>query len=111
MAFKLGIAAFIVPYMFVYGKSLLFAGDLQRILLAVATGLVGIYALASAMEGWLGGRIGIVPRLLMFAAALSLIRPGSSTDLIGIGLMLLVYLISHFGTLKERIKAWGSHQG
>ncbi len=111
MAFKLGIAAFIVPYMFVYGKSLLFVGDLHRILLAVASGLVGIYALASAMEGWLGGRIGILPRLLMFAAAISLIRPGSSTDLIGLGLMVLAYFISHFAVFKERIKTWVSRQG
>jgi TRAP transporter 4TM/12TM fusion protein len=102
-AFKLGIAAFIVPYMFIYGKALLFIGSLPHILMSVATGLIGIYALAAAMEGWFAGPVGLLPRVVLFAAALTLIRPGSTTDVVGVALMVLVYLFTHGAGLRRRL--------
>jgi TRAP transporter 4TM/12TM fusion protein len=83
-AVRLGIAAFIVPYMFIYGPALLLKGYTSSILWAILTALVGVTALASAMERWfMGQRASWLQTSLLFVGALLLIKPGLTTDLIG----------------------------
>src|SRR5690606_4706308 len=54
MAMRLGIAAFIVPFVFVYSPSLLLLETTwgEAVLVAL-TVILGAYALAAAAEGWL----------------------------------------------------------
>ena len=93
-AVRLGIAAFIVPYMFVYGSALLLKGDLGSVLWAVVTSLIGITTLAAAMERWLMGQpASWIQTGLLFASALLLIKPGLTTDLIGLGLLGVVIIL------------------
>ena len=93
-AVRLGIAAFIVPYMFVYGPALLLKGDLVSVLWAVITSLIGITTLAAAMERWLMGQpASWIQTGLLFASALLLIKPGLTTDLIGLGLLGVVIIL------------------
>jgi TRAP transporter 4TM/12TM fusion protein len=83
-AVRLGIAAFIVPYMFIYGPALLLKEYTSSILWAILTALVGVTALASAMERWfMGQRASWLQTSLLFVGALLLIKPGLTTDLIG----------------------------
>ena len=91
-AFRLGIAAYIVPFMFVYGPPLLLEDSVLKVLLAVATASIGIFALAVAAEGWFRKRLNILERVLSFAAALLLIFPGWVTDSVGLGLIVLLAL-------------------
>jgi TRAP transporter 4TM/12TM fusion protein len=85
-AFRLGIAAFIIPYSFVYGPSLLMIGSPLNIALVFLTAVLGVIFLASATEGFLLGPLFKIERVILFAASLFMIFPGIKTD--GIGLCL-----------------------
>lgn len=52
-AIKLGIAAYIVPFLFAYHPSLLFQGDLIEIIHAFMTAMIGISLIAIGVEGFL----------------------------------------------------------
>ena len=85
-AVKIGFAAYIVPYMFVYGPALLMRGTPAQIALATLTGLMGVLGAAAAFQGYLfHWKLKIPERILLGISALALIKPGWKTDLIGFG--------------------------
>ena len=92
-AFRLGLAAFIVPFMFYYSPTLLAAGDPWRIGLSVMTALLGVFLLASAVQSWFMGTLKWPLRVLMFLAALSLISGQLHTDLIGLAILGAIYFV------------------
>ena len=49
---KLGLAGFIVPFLFLYSPSLLLQGGVWHIVLNSVTALLGIAALAGGLIGW-----------------------------------------------------------
>ena len=93
-AFRLGLVAFIVPYMFAYGSGLLLEGAVLDILLAVISSVIGVLFIAVALTGWFKKNINMTGRVLMFAAALCLLDQGALTDIIGLGLGFSVILIA-----------------
>ncbi len=96
-AFKMASAGFLIPYMFVMNPSLLgMNSSIVKIVIVAVTAAVGVIALASAIEGWLLKRCSLLERLLLLVSALSLIRPGGITDLIGIGIILVICAFQHF---------------
>jgi TRAP transporter 4TM/12TM fusion protein len=100
-ALKFAAAGFIVPFFFVYNPALLFAGDWIEILRAVATGMVGVIALAAGLEGYFLRVATWFERALFLAAAFLLIDPGVLTDLIGAGVLLLALLIQKLRPLPQ----------
>jgi TRAP transporter 4TM/12TM fusion protein len=86
----LAMAAFIIPFMFVYGPSLLMIGSATDVSVTFVSASVGIIALSACIMGWLIGRAGILQRVLLFSGAMLMIKPGIFTDLVGLGLILLV---------------------
>jgi TRAP transporter 4TM/12TM fusion protein len=94
IAVKLGLATFIVPYMFWLSPALLAQGDLVVILQAFGSAVFGVFLLACATEGWmLNGRLPLPLRFVSGAAGLMLMVPEALTDLAGlaIGLGLLAW--------------------
>lgn len=91
-AWKLGLAGFIVPFMFVYNRALLLEGYWYELLLAVATSMLGVFALATSVEGWLRGPLPWWQRGVMSVASILLIVPGWTTDLAGLVLFALMYV-------------------
>jgi TRAP transporter 4TM/12TM fusion protein len=89
---KLGLAGFIIPFMFVYGKPLLLMGSVDQIILSTATASLGIYCLALSIQGYAWGSINMTLRGAFFIASLILIKPGLYTDLGGIALFGLALL-------------------
>jgi TRAP transporter 4TM/12TM fusion protein len=86
IAIKLGLATFIVPFMFWVSPTLLAQGPLGPILLSVTTATLGVVALATATEGWLMGPMPVLLRLVTAAAALLLMTPETISDLAGLAL-------------------------
>lgn len=82
-AVKLGIAAFIIPYMFVYEPALLLNAPLGSILVAVPTAILGIWALAGGLHGWHFTRLAAWERLSLTVGGLTLVYPGLYSDIIG----------------------------
>ena len=62
-------------------------GTWTEILTTLATALVGVACLASALHGYLIRRSLIWERLALFAAALILIKPGWDSDLGGLAIL------------------------
>jgi TRAP transporter 4TM/12TM fusion protein len=87
-AVKFAAAGFIVPFFFVYNPALLFSGSWIEITRAVATGTIGVIALAAGLEGYFIRVARPWERAVFIAAALCLIDPGMVTDLLGLGLLL-----------------------
>lgn len=104
-AVKLGIAAFIVPYFFVFNPPLLFQGSLPSVLWAGVTALVGAALLSGAMIGWLMGDIGIPERIVLFASALGLIDPGQVSNLLGLAGLALVLVLQRLRAGRARSTA------
>jgi TRAP-type uncharacterized transport system fused permease subunit len=91
---KFAIAAFIVPFMFVYGNELILIGGAQAILLSIATATVGVGLLSGAVQGWcIGlGKMNYPERALLLAASLLLMKPGWKTDLLGVAILAGLYI-------------------
>ena len=82
-AWRLSLAAYLIPFAFVYGNELLLAGSVVRIILAAISGMTSAYALSGVVTGHFQGRINPVQRLLLLAAALGLIVTELISDVVG----------------------------
>jgi TRAP transporter 4TM/12TM fusion protein len=89
-AMRLGATGFIVPFMFVYGPSLLFVGSWFDIVTTIASACIGVICLSAALHGWLITTTTWWERGLLGIAALCLIKPGISTDIVGFLLLAAV---------------------
>ncbi len=93
-SFRIGISAFIVPFMFFYNSALLLEGTTFEIARALATAVAGVYLLSAGMQGWfVGGPVVWFNRIILVVAALFLIEGGLVTDLIGAGLAATSFFI------------------
>ncbi|MDX1457066.1 MAG: TRAP transporter fused permease subunit [Marinobacter sp.] len=92
-SFRIGLAAFIVPFMFFYNSALLMDAGLFEIARALVTATFGVYLLAGAVQGWfVGQKASALIRLVLLAAALLMIEGGMVTDLVGVAAVVLAYL-------------------
>ena len=90
-ASKLAIAAFIIPYIFVLSPELLMINATPTgILWAVATAIIGMVGLSSAMIGYLYYHSTWYERIILFASGLLMIIPGIVTDVPGLMLFMLI---------------------
>ena len=93
IAVRLCLAAFIVPYMFVYSPEIIMIGTPLNIVRSAITALIGVICLAAALEGWnLKWKLHIVSRVILFAGAILLIDSHLVTDLIALAGLVLVYV-------------------
>ncbi len=89
-AVKLGLTGYIIPFMFVFGPSLLMIGEWWRIGLTIVTATIGVTCLAAALHRYFFfGPARLWERALLFAAAFVLIKPGILTDTLGVLLVAL----------------------
>ncbi len=102
-ATRLAIAAFIIPYMFAYNPKMLFidAGVLD-IISIVITSFIGIYAVASGMEGYHSVKLPWWQRLMILAGGLMLIIPETITDVIGVALVAIVIVLQILAGKKQK---------
>lgn len=72
---RIGIAKYLVPFIFVYNPSLLFEGPLWLTLWSTAAALIGVWALSVALEGWLKGPVSPLLRAAAGIAGIALMYP------------------------------------
>ena len=94
-AMRAAAPAYIVPFMFVYEPMLLlivkdWGSEWPFVAWSVITASVGVVCLAGSLFGWLFGFALAWHRVLLFVAAMFLIKPGLITDTIGIVLLGIV---------------------
>jgi TRAP transporter 4TM/12TM fusion protein len=95
-ACRLGIGAYILPFMFVYGPALILEGSVLMIVKSIIMAIVAIVAICTAFEGYLYyiGNINIASRILLAVGSVCIIISGTITDIIGLGLVILAYMIA-----------------
>jgi len=82
---KLATAGFVVPYIFIFSPVLLlYDFTVPRLVLALATAVVGVIALAAGMEGYLFRSAGPLVRAGLLTGAILLMLPGWQSDLLGL---------------------------
>ena len=106
-ATKLAIAAFIVPYIFAYNSEMLFVGvnGWYDVLLIAFTALLGLFGVASALNGYLFRKIPMVLRLLLVAGGLGMMVPGLISDAVGLVAVGGVVLFQYFSNKKSTAAA------
>ncbi|HAS04737.1 MAG TPA: C4-dicarboxylate ABC transporter, partial [Dehalococcoidia bacterium] len=106
VAMRLGVVAFIVPFMYVYNPALVGQGPIGEIISTFISASIGVFFLAAGFEGWLLG-IGRIPKIssiILIPAGLLLMTPGTMTDLMGIALGAIVILYHIYRKRKIKIK-------
>lgn len=86
-AFRFGLVAYIIPFIFLLSPAILMVGTPIEIALAAVTAVLGVFCLTGAVEGYIFMFWGPVPRVLLGVAALLMLKPGIATDLIGLGII------------------------
>jgi len=92
-SFKIGLAAYIVPFMFFYSPGILMEGSWMQILRVGVTATLGIVLLAASVQAWFFGHINGLIRLVLLAGAVCMIYGGLITDLAGIAIGAAVFLM------------------
>jgi TRAP-type uncharacterized transport system fused permease subunit len=93
-AVKLAIAAFIIPYIFIYNPILVFVDATPvKLILGIITALIGMIGVSSAVIGFFVRNARIWERLVLFAAGLLLIIPELTTSAIGLLLITIIWFV------------------
>lgn len=92
-SFKVGLAAFIVPFMFFYSPAMLMEGTPMQIVRVAITASIGIFMLSATVQAWFFGSIQIWQRLVLMIGALFLIYGGIFTDIAGLGIGAAMFLM------------------
>lgn len=103
-AFRMGLVAYIIPFIFLLSPAILMVGSTGEVLMAVITSVLGIFCLTGAVEGYIFQHWSIVPRLMLAVAAIFLLIPGTVTDLAGAVCILIAWLVNRF-VLKPNVEA------
>lgn len=83
-AARLAIAAFLIPYIFVFSPQLLLIDvTLGQIIFIVATSLIGIIAVAAALTGYFTKNMNIAERLMFVAGGIMMVTTSLTFNAIG----------------------------
>lgn len=99
-AFKLALAGFLIPYIYVYNPMLLLI-DYQPLPFAqaVVTAMIGVFLLAMSTIGFYKAQMAWYLRLVAMGGALLLLIPGTKTDLSGLAILAAIHVLQ---TMKAK---------
>ena len=94
---KLGIAKYILPFVFVYNPALILQGTLLEAAHYAITCGLGLVIISGALEGyfWKLGILRMWARSVMFIAGMLVIVPGGTLELIGVILFISFFAFSY----------------
>ena len=90
---KLAMGGFIVPFLFVYNPTLLLEGTAIDIITGVASTLIGCFCFTFAANGYMRVKLSVVERIMLLVATIGTFIVGITTDIIGIVLLIIVWMI------------------
>ena len=104
-AFRFGIVAFVVPFIFVYNPALLMNASVLKIIVSFVTAIIGTMSVAVAMQGWWKTRATIIERVLAFACGVSVMLSGWWFNAIGLAVIAVVAACQLIRAKKEKAAA------
>ena len=91
-ATRLAGVAFVIPFMFVIDPRLMLVGEPLELVLPIISALVGVWAFAGALQGYLLTRINHLERIALAVGSLALLSTNSLSDVIGVSCLGAVFL-------------------
>jgi TRAP transporter 4TM/12TM fusion protein len=91
LSMRLGIAAYIVPFIFIYNAALLAVGRFEQIVVSAAAAVLGIGMLAIGLEGYLLAHMGWIRRVALVVGGIALLAPSTTVRLVGLGLAVCLF--------------------
>ncbi len=102
-ASRLAIAAFIVPYIIAMNPAMLFINTtIPEVVMITITSIIGIFGVAAGLSGFVFRDMKWWERILCIVGGLTLLVPGSLTDLIGLVLVGAVCVLGYQAAKKEK---------
>ena len=103
-AAKLAIAAFLVPYILAFNPVMILEGDFTGLMVGqvVLTSLVGLFGIASALNGNLFCKINPVFRILLVAGGIMMMVPGTLTDVIGVAVVAAIVVMQYLLNKRQQ---------
>ncbi|NWG02365.1 MAG: TRAP transporter permease [Syntrophaceae bacterium] len=93
-AFKLDMRTFLLPFMFITAPQMLLINtnfiEASWIFISAS---IGMYALAASMQGFLLTDLKWYERMVLFASAVALVKPGLITDALGLFGFMVIYFL------------------
>ncbi|WP_017727778.1 TRAP transporter permease [Halalkalibacterium ligniniphilum] len=99
-AIRLGIAAYLIPFAFIFSPGLLLQGTVTEITLATITAVTGAVLLACSIRGYALKSMNILERIFIGIAGVLLIGPSTLFAVIGFGIGVTVLLWQWFNKVK-----------
>lgn len=117
MSFRMGIPAFIVPYMFYYVPAIILGTEKEVMMIATAAGvgplalgavimrsvtaLIGVLALVSALQGQYFGKLALWQQVVLAVVCFFLVSPVSVLEFVGLGTMLAMAIFQKAAAKKD----------
>jgi TRAP transporter 4TM/12TM fusion protein len=102
MAVKFALAAFIVPFAFVYGPELLMIGPWHIIAISFVTAAAGLILIAGALEAYFQTHLVVWERLLLAICGFGMVVPHFYTSAAAV-VLLGIYLVPRYLNLKSKV--------
>ena len=91
LGMRLGIAAYIVPFVFIYDPGLLAQGSPFGIVISALTALLGIGMVAIALEGYILRNLKWFQKILLVSGGMALLVPSGIANFMGLGLAVVLF--------------------
>ena len=102
-ASRLAIAAFIVPYIIAMNPAMLFINTtIPEVVMITITSIIGIFGVAAGLSGFVFRNMKWWERILCVVGGLTLLIPGTLTDIIGFVLVGIVCAVGYQSVKKEK---------
>lgn len=92
-AFRMGLVAYIIPFIFLLNPAILMVGGAFEVVEACITAILGVFCLTGAAEGYILKYWSTVSRVLLAAAAVLMMIPGTMTDALGIAAVVVAFVL------------------
>ena len=99
-AVTIGMAGFILPFMFVINPAILLIGPSATVIQVAITSTVAIVAISMALTGI--PFVSLIPRIMMSVSTFLLLDKGTLTDVIGIGLFAAAWFVGRLQNAKKK---------
>lgn len=100
---KYSLLLFIIPFTFVYFPEILLQGSLGMIIYVTCSFVIAIPVIAAGIQGFFLNNLSIVQRIVMIVAGIAMFVPSVWTDLIGILVVIVIYVMQKKEKNKKSI--------
>lgn len=104
-AMKLGIVAYLLPFLIIYSPGLLLMGGADAVAFDILRSAAGATILVSGVQGWLLGRLKWHERAMASAGGLAMLAPDLAANAVGLALSLALIAWCAYGARQSRVTA------